>query len=56
MDIIVQRNSTPLDRRGRNLFRKVKGAPSFYRARNWPYKGRRTLVKRYGVASLSASS
>lgn len=25
----------------------VTGAPAIYRARTWPYKGRRTLVKTY---------
>ncbi len=29
------------------LDKKREGAPGFYRARTWPYKGRRRLVRIY---------
>lgn len=50
MDIFIANKAnrpTRLDRKGRAWSLPVQGAPAFYRARNWPYKGRRTRVKTY---------
>ncbi len=55
MDIFIKNNAgRPLatDKKRRAWAAPVAGAPSIYRNRNWPYKGRRTRVKVYKTASL----
>ena len=50
MDIFIHNKAgrpMALDKKQRQWARSVEGAPAFYRNRNWPYKGRRTLVKVY---------
>jgi len=47
LTVIVKTPFPCRDKVPRQGFRKIDGAPSLYRARQWPYKGRRTLIKRY---------
>ena len=42
-----------LDKKQRQWAKPVDGVPAFYRNRNWPYKGRRTLVKTYPTFPVS---
>jgi hypothetical protein len=45
-----------LDKKQRQWAAPVKGAPAFYRSRNWPYKGRRTRVKVYPTFPMSVAN
>lgn len=52
VNIFINRKPTALDKRIRNA--SIAGVPSFYRARNFPYRGRRRLIKIY-TTNLAAS-